>query len=40
MAEQPLRPGRRPLRRVPRLPWPAQSPTAGQADPAVITAAL
>lgn len=40
MADQPLRPGRWPLRRVPRLPWPAQSPTAGQADPAVITAAL
>jgi hypothetical protein len=40
MADHPLRPGRWPLRRVPRLPWPAQSPTAGQADPAVITAAL
>jgi hypothetical protein len=38
--DRPLRPGRWPLRPVPRLRWSAQTPTVRQADPALITAAL
>jgi hypothetical protein len=38
--DQPLRPGRWPLRTLPGSRWSAQTPTAGDADPALITAAL
>jgi hypothetical protein len=38
--DRPLRPGRWPLRTVPRLRWSEQTPTADEADPALITAAL